>query len=243
MSTSAPDLSAYAWPAGTVFPPQRPAPQPELAGYADFGIAVASADIDDAVVATLQKWLPTYLAWLERTRQLSYQLGRPKSYASTVDDDQFLDRALPAVLVATARTQSAPLVAEDGSYSAPWLVATSAVVRGRTPAETRRTASLYELAVRMAVVQALTRDSQELGGPIRGVRWIGGGEARPLADPNGRGRWLGEGASQFSVFTDHVVQEGVGPTTPDEPDYGDLPLVTSVDVDVEGAPINPTGGS
>jgi hypothetical protein len=36
-----------------------------------------------------------------------------------------------------------------------------------------------------------------------------------MNDPTGKGRYLGEGASAFAVWTDNAVQAGVGPVVPD----------------------------
>ena len=40
---------------------------------------VASVDVDDAVIATLRTWLPTYLGIIEEKRALSYTLPRPRA--------------------------------------------------------------------------------------------------------------------------------------------------------------------
>lgn len=215
------------WPAGAL------TDEPKLA---DFGPGLASVDVDEAVLATLRKWLPTYLRYVAASRSLGYELAVPAaaSYANVISDAEFTDKGLPSILVATAQTDG-ELEIVDGAYVTPWLVAISAVVRGRTAPETRMLASYYELAIRMALVQQGTLD-----GFASATRWMSGGESRPLADPTGAGRWLGEGASQFRVFTDVAVREGIGPSVPDQEPYEEPPDVGEVDVDVGGTETFPT---
>lgn len=194
------------------------------AQYADFGQTVASVDVDQWVLATLELWLPTYLTHVASERNLPYAIAEPVNYANVVDDDEWPDYSLPAILVATARTATGPEVMHDGSYSAEWLVAISAVVRGRAAAETRALASYTELAVRQALVQ-----QPSLGDHASATRWLTGGQARPMSDPTGKGRYLGEGASTFGVWTDNSVQAGVGPLAPGLPTYDPPPEVGAAD--------------
>jgi hypothetical protein len=196
--------------------------------YADFGSCLASVDVDEAVLATLQKWMPTYLGFLQTSRSLPFDLYAPDAshYANVILDDEWRDISLPAILVATARTHSEPEVMPDGSCLVDWLVAVSAVVRGQSRAQTRQLASLYELATRMVLVQ-----QWDLGDFADSVRWLAGGEARPLTDPLGKGRWLGEGASQYLVRTEQAVNRELGPDTPGVPGgYEAWPEVTSIDL-------------
>ncbi len=232
-------FATITWPDGTVWPPgPDPTVQgdqtPDFAPLADFGVNLASCEVDDAVVAALYKWMPTYLAYIERTRSLPFKLARPKAYASTLTDAEFPDRSLPAVFAATARTAEANVVGNEGVYETTWLVAVSCVVRGPNPAATRRLASFYDLAARLALVQ-----QGDLDGLADETRWVTGGEARPLAVPD-TGRYLAEGASQFHVFTSGSVQDGLGPTVPSEEPYGDLPLVDVVDMEFQVVPEQPT---
>ena len=200
---------------------------PLPARYADFGTAIASVDVDDWVLSTIKTWLPTYLAHVESAKGLDYSIGVPTSYANVIQDDEWPDHSLPAILVATVKTDGTPQIRPDGGYTVGWLAAVSAVVRGQNAAMTRELASYTELAVRMALVQ-----HQTLGGNARATRWVNGGQARPVSDPTGKGRFLGEGASSFEIWTDGTVFQDRGPTEP-EPDYGPLPLVDRIQVGVD----------
>ncbi len=192
----------------------------------EFGALVVETDVDVAVVTTLRRWLPMYLAEAERERGLSNRTlarPRPESYANTLEDDEFLDHVLPAVIVTTAQTRESDTGAED-RYWAAWRVIVSCVVRGRTPAESRAVAALFSGCVRRILVQ-----QQDLGGFAAGVRWVNGNVAA-VADTTDKGRYLTAGINEMTVYVDEVLQGGVGPIVPD-PYYPDA--------DPEGAPDAP----
>lgn len=205
---------------------------------AEFGPIVTSIDVDEAVLTTLRLWLPTYLTKIEEERSLTPgTLQRPKtgSYDNVIDDEQFPDYDLPAIIVTTAQTEGEPQQDGEGNYYAAWNVAVSAITRGRNKKETRNLASWFEACVRRALVQQGTEISGEL-------KWRGSNVA-PVSDPTNAGRYLAAGMGHFVVYVDYVVQEGVGPfagdgdyppADPDDPNtpYEDLVTVGEVTVDV-----------
>lgn len=189
-----------------------------VASNADFGPLVIETDVDSAVVQTLRKWMPTYLAQAERERTLATRLlARPRSYANTLDDDEFLDHSLPAVIVTTAQTQGNPAKDGMGTYYAAWRVVVSAVVRGRTPPETRTVAALFGGCVRRILVQ-----KPSLEGFAGDLKWVSSNLAG-VADVSGNGRFLAAAVNEFVVYVDEVVALG-GPHSPSpypEPDPND----------------------
>lgn len=202
---------------------------------ADFGPLIVNTDVDEMVLGMLSLWLPTYLRQMERERPgIKFDLPHDESYANTLDDDEFPDHILPAVIVTTANTEGTPQYDGDGYYSSDWNVVVSSVVKGRTPSETRRLAALFEGCVRRVMVQAdPTWDGE--------VTWHGTNTAA-VADPSGAGRYLAAGIGAYLVHVDKSVQAGVGPagepydpdpSTPDEP-FEDLVTVGSVGIDVIG---------
>lgn len=230
------------WPEGTVWPPQDDSygtPGSLVAPFADFGENVAFHEVDDVVIATLRKWLPTYIRHVNETRNPPTPLSAPKdnNYASVLDPDWIKDHRLPGVFAATAKTVGTPKVTADGKYITTFLVVVSAVARARNPQETRRNVSLFELACRMVLVQ-----QKDLGGFALGTKWVQGAGVRPINDPQGKGRWIAEGASQYWVMVESAVQEDTGPTVPDQAPYQDLPQVEDVTTDVESASIEQDEG-
>jgi hypothetical protein len=228
-----------------------------MTAFADFGSAVATVDIDDWVMDTLAYWMETYLSWIElgrpdktgmlQTRPLGYEIARPKNYANVIDSTEWPSSSLPAILVATAKTNGASTIDGEGKYQTPWLTAVSAIVRGQNPTMTRALASYTELACRMILVQ-----HGMLGGYARNTRWLTGGQARPMSDPTGKGRYLGEGASTFLVTTDGTVQSGTGPLIPSAPgspvpsepppsEFEPLPTIGQINFGLDGDSFTITG--
>jgi hypothetical protein len=198
---------------------------------AEWGPLVTSVDIDQAVVSTIAKWLPTYLDQIENERGLDQgTLPRPKpaSYANTLESDEFLDHMLPAVIVTTVSTVGQPQLTGDDSYITNWQVNVSSVLRAPRPPATRLNAALFEACVRRLLVQ-----QGALGGMAKRTRWLGSRVA-PVADVTGKGRYLAAGMGQYIVFGDVAAQGGMtGPLVPDQYPYQPLAPVTTVTTDVE----------
>lgn len=218
--------------------------------HADFGPLIVETDVDGAVIGTLKLWLPTYLAQAERDRGLaSRTLARPKpeSYANTLEDDEFLDHRLPAILVTTASAPAFTRMA-GGVYEAIWTVAVSSVVRGDYPSITREIASVFNGCVRLCLTQ-----QGHLDDFANGVRAVSSNLAR-VSDSTDQGRFLAVGVSAFQVRTENVMDDDLGPVVPggpyDDPDpaedpdtpYEPLVNVSSVTTTIEGVPIPETPG-
>jgi hypothetical protein len=188
---------------------------------ADFGVLVVETDIDRALIKTLRMWLPRYIAELERERADVLQgqrIARPEqaSYQNVLEDDDFPDGSLPAILVTTASPSQVERYSDE-RYAAQWTTRVSAVVRGKTGAEAREVAALYAGSVRRILVD---QPFEDLEGRCF---WVPGGGVQPVADETDKGRYLAAGISQFDVIVDEVLG-GSGPVlpTPDDPPYPDL---------------------
>lgn len=193
---------------------------------ADFGPLLISTDIDDAAIATLQAWLPTYLGQIERERGLRVPRPRAASYFTALEEEpgEMLDRALPAIVVTTARTDSEPSIAGDGTYLADWRLTVSAIVRGPTADLTKRIASRLEGSIRRLLV---SDNGHTLGGAVHALKWMSA-FVGPVPNRQQKARYLAAGIGQYRVWTQDTVKEALGPTVPDEPTYDGLPVVTVV---------------
>jgi hypothetical protein len=184
---------------------------------ADWGTCVVETDIDRELLAPLMLWLPTFLSQLERERELpAYLLARPQleSFQNVLEDNTFPDGRLPAIVATTAQTEGTPeptVVGVDAAYGATWRSNVSAVVRGRTPHETREIAALMSGCVR----RILVTQPNALGT----VHWMGS-LVTPFPDPSGQGRYLAAGVNRFQVIVDEALT-GDGPLIPvgDDPPY------------------------
>lgn len=186
---------------------------------AAWGVCVIETDVDRALIATLREWLPTYLKQLELERDDVLQgkkLARPKpgSFQNVLDDDEFPEGGLPAVLVTTSRMDEVQAWPNLNSYGATWVTRVSVVVRGQTGAATREIAALFAGAVRRIL------KDQPL--PIEARVHLVGGSVAPVADVTEAKRYLAAGVSEFRVEMDDVL-DGDGPVspTPDDPQYPD----------------------
>jgi hypothetical protein len=183
--------------------------------YAEWGKLLVETDVDRAVIAALMTWMPTYLTQAERERGLTpHLLARPtnESYTNALEDDEFPDGRLPAMVVTTARTEDNPDSFDIRRYAAAWRVNVSAVIRGRTPPETREVAALFGGCVRRILIQQQINLDGE-------VRWRSS-LVTPYPDATEQGRYLAAAVNGFTVFADDVLS-GDGPVIPDEhdPDY------------------------
>jgi hypothetical protein len=181
---------------------------------AEFGPLIVETDVDAAVIRTLRTWLPTYLAQVERERDLTIgTLARPvaESYANTLEDDEFMDHRMPAIIVTTAEPENNAQRDGNGLYRASWTVRVSSVVRGRTPRETRAVAAVFGGSVRRVLVQHADLDDFSAG-----LRWIGSNVIR-VEDTTDQGRYLAASINLFNVFVEDVLRDGVGPTVPSDP--------------------------
>jgi hypothetical protein len=178
-----------------------------------WGPLVTEVDVDLAVVLTLRKWLPMYLSQAERERDLiAGTLARPKetAYTNTIEDDEFHDHPLPAIIVTTASTTAAPVTAADGSYEGAWRVIVSSVVRGRTPPETRAVAALFSASVRRVLTQ-----QPSLDGLSNDVIWVSSG-LQPVYDNTDQGRFIAAGINEFVVYVDNVLAPHLGPSSEED---------------------------
>lgn len=219
----------------------------------EWGPLVTNSDVDEGVIDTLKYWLPMYLRrsaqrWDERHEGSDIlgvlQVPEDNQYAAVLEDDQFPDYTLPAILVTSASTQGDPQKDGDGNYYAAWNVVVSCIVKGRDPKETRVLASLFEGAVRRIMVHADPPheygDVEDSGGE---VRWTGANVAAVI-DPTSSGRYLAAGISTYLVYLDKVVKADAGPAgepydpvpDPSDPELpeGELVTVGSVRTDVVG---------
>ena len=198
---------------------------------ADFGPLVVATDVDDAVIGVVRRWINTYLSQVELERGLGDQTlkrPRPANVINALSVVEFMDNALPAIVVNTTNTTTTPIVMAGGDTTAFWRATISCVVRGKSQSATKVLASLYEGSVRRLMVQR----AQKEHGLIADCRWDST-LVQPVADTSGAGRWLAAGVGQFLLGVDVAMNGVVGPSEPDVGPYAPLATVQEVDVDLE----------
>ena len=222
-----------------------------LSPVADFGPIILETDVDEAVYGTLRKWIPTYLTKIELERSFPNKtFPRPpkQSYTNTIEEDEFTDTMLPAVIVTTAAIEARPAKDGDGFYNGGYLCIVSGIVRGPTPPETRRNASILGACIRRVLLQ-----QGDLDGFASETRWESS-RIRRINQSSQAGRYLAASSQTFTVYVDKVLNEQNGPwevdpvyppADPDDPDTTyDLPVqVSAVTVEVDGVPVTQTPGA
>jgi hypothetical protein len=204
-----------------------------------FGPFVAASDVEEAVLAQLQKWQRDYLAEVERTHGLAVgSLPLPRSWTVSSEIERFPEDQLPAVIVASPGLTDPPLADGRGLYTARWRfdVGTQVAARGNRLA--LRLARLYTLAWRALLLQ-----QQDLAGLApRRIDWTDE-RYRLLDSIDDRSTCIGE--IEIAVEVSDVTERNAGPLEPllsPEPDPGpDSPLwpeSATADVAVQNVPVD-----
>jgi len=200
-----------------------------------FGSLVGPWQVEQAVIAHLQKWLDTYMNETER------QLGiRPRAtkrpdkdwiYGGT-DFESYQQDATPAVIVVCQPADSPPNLLGSEGY-VQWFEAQvgCVIVNRQNEDETRKEASLYATAVMGALIQQ---------GAVGGISSRTELVRAPRVDyPDPDERLLAVGVTVVNLSVDPIVDERLGASAPDPhtnppPDPGTRPEVTTTSVTVVG---------
>lgn len=182
-----------------------------------FGTIFTPRKMEDALMVTLQTWMPTYLAEIERqTLRDSESLPHPQSWANSTSEFNAIpgDEIMPLVVVICTGLAGEPERHGDGRYRAPWACGVGVFTSGRDQDSSRGLAYDYGAAIRALIVQ-----HQSLGGlpGAGGIDWV---EERYDDVDIEEERTLGSARIVFSVWIEDVVSDNLGPVDPDPlPDH------------------------
>lgn len=194
-----------------------------------YGTIIDGGTVERAVQATLQTWLPTYLAEVARQNSLN-----PASLTSIRDwrivnelEAPLGPKQLPALWLVSPGLEGEPYQAED-TFSASWLVTMAVIVSARDHTQTIHIARLYTAAVRAALTQKPPTDI-----PVSDCRWLDESYDRGPAILENT---IAYGTLTFRVTVDDVLAPFGGPDEPPadpiEP-LPDTPNVTAVALQLE----------
>lgn len=197
-----------------------------------FGRIVSDDQVEDAVVATLKKWTPTYLAEVERQRGLEpgyYQRPVDSSFLLHTDFDKWPEEMLPVVEVISPGVDDDPPRKGAGDYHAHFLIGVIGIVSGADQFESRRFAHRMGAAIRAILTQKASLD-QALDGTVFGTSWLG---ERNNELPSDSERSIWAIRQLFLIQVSNVLQRG-GPINPDplpdpEAPPGDWPTIPDRD--------------
>jgi hypothetical protein len=198
-----------------------------------FGPIVTDEDVQAAVAATLQKWMPTYLALIERKVGLAPKsLPVPKVGSYVLTDDGTLNKKpedqLPAIVVLTPGVgKVTPKRDGSGKFRAGFVVNVAAIVSAKDQPSTSALAKRYRKALELILIQ-----QPSLGGFAEGVVFQGWRTDDLRSEDD---RTIAAGTNVFEVLVAGIAEAGAGLLEPlDEPyEETDLPTITEVTVDIE----------
>jgi hypothetical protein len=196
----------------------------------DIGTLITDDMVEDAVIATIKLWLPTYMSEVERQLGLTpnyYQ--RPPgdaSYTVRADFDKWPEEMLPVVIVISPGIDDDPPKDGNRRYRASFQIGTVCVVSSINQLETRRYAYRMGAALRAVLVQKQSL-GQAFDGRVRGVTWHGS-RNNEMASEDQRSIWANR--QLFTVEVGGVLGGAAGPTAP-EPDPQTPPPGGSVEVE------------
>lgn len=198
-----------------------------------FGPSIHERHVQYAVKDTIQLWIETYLAAVERREGLephSIPVPDPGNYV--LKDDGNLNKrpedSLPAILILCPGTTDEASVDGEGSYRVPFLVNVAAIVSSGDPGYVSDLAKLYTSALRDLLIH---------NGSLRGFAqtsvWKGSrtDDLKPEDD-----RSIASGVNVFRIYVSGVVQRGAGLKAPPGDPYEEIELPTVTDVEVELKP-------
>lgn len=177
-----------------------------------FGRIVSDDTVEDAVIATLRKWLPTMLSEVERQRNLQQGYHeRPQDYTSRTEFDKWPEEQLPLVIVVCPGISDDPVKEGRGIYRAKYDVGIVVVVSSIDKDSTRRIAQRMGAAVRAVLAKKSSLDGA-FEGDVRGVDWIGTKNNELKAEDD---RTIWANRQLFSVEIGNVLTKGSGPREPE----------------------------
>src|SRR5690349_10466479 len=179
-----------------------------------FGPIFSGDQLEDAVIETLQKWLPTYIREVELQRGLALpadgRIPKPRTYTTRNEFTTFPEDQLPLIVVVSPGLVAPPRADGEGRYVGWFALGIAAVVSASGKANTRRLARQYGAAVRSCILQ-----KSWLEGAATGVEW----RDESYDDLPNEDKEKSVSAVQmiFQVQVDNITTRWTGPAYPFEP--------------------------
>lgn len=199
--------------------------------------------LEEAVLATLKTWLPTYLNEVceQETLFLNSQLedgddpippvklAQPESWALVSEYDRFPEDSLPAIIVAAPGAEGQPETDGGGIIRTAWRFEVSVTLTADTGRNARRNAQLY-----LAAIIACLMQRRSLGESMTATDFL---DADYVDVPTEKRRTQIAAAAAFAAQIDQMVTTRGGPATPTPPDPmpETWPVVTETQIGTEPA--------
>lgn len=184
-----------------------------------YGALISDTAVENAVLAQLQSWLPSYLVEAAQQDGLS-EIALPKSWETTRSGtNRWTEQGMPAVIVQIGGTIA--VTRKGPKYRAVYGATVGCVVAGQSRPNTRKLAGIYAIAVAACM-------TQQAGDWSDGIDWTD--TDYDLIDDD-QSRTLMAAIVSFDVAVLGVLDVSAGPvgdppdapdTTPGTPDYGNV---------------------
>jgi hypothetical protein len=172
---------------------------------------ITRQEVEQAAMITLQTWLDTYLAEVERQKGLAVRsLPRPRSWMRRNEFEHWPEDQIPSIIVISPGIAEPPTGTGSGAFRANWLLGVAVVAEGQQTNNTRDLVGYYTAAIRALIIQR-----PSLGGFAMGVTWTD--ERYDDISDTEIGRTLASGQVVFQVTVENIVSTKAGPLTPDTP--------------------------
>lgn len=195
-----------------------------------YGQIINAPQVEKAVVAHLQLWMPDYLAEVARQTGMDATPPAPRTWTRKSSFDKLEEDQLPLITVVSPGTPERPQRDYDGLYRVTWEIRVGCIVSARDEASTRDLAGVYGAAVYTLMLQ-----HPGVHPSSHGLEW--NGESLDELDQDSA-RSMAAHLSTFQVELRDVVCALAGPIESSgdsgqdpEQDPGDLPTVETVYVD------------
>lgn len=193
-----------------------------------FGNLLNPADLEKAVLATLELWFPTYLREVER--QAGWQVDRltnPVRFTNRNSFDAEAGEPLPKVVCISDGTVGSP-IKNGKQYRAVWNIGIGVATAARSEEEANDNSKAYGTAVRALLLQHQNLDDSIA---VQEIIWTGE-KYDDLPIPSQSNLYRAAGI-YFTVDVEDVVSRWTGPDVPDQPSYPADGIVETVIIDVE----------
>lgn len=175
-----------------------------------FGPLVAASDVELALLAHVQLWLPDYLAEVDRKYDDDVgTLPYPRGWIVSGDVERMPEDQTPTIVVASPGLDDPPLAGGDGLYVARWMMTVAVILSARGNRLALRLARRYALALRALLVQQQALDDELV--TVRRIDWL---DERYDTLESIDDRTVSVATIGLAVEVSDVVQRNAGPMTP-----------------------------
>lgn len=195
-----------------------------------FGDVLVASQIEEAGIATLVKWMPTYIREIER--QLGLEVGNipyPEHFSNRNSFDYLPGEKYPKVVVISPGLDGEPLANGNGQYAARWRLGVGAVIAATDEVVANLWSKVYGAAIREIFI-----NKQSLGGLARAISWVD--EEYPDLPISQQNQLFKAAAVYFQVDCQNVATKWGGPEMPDSEPYA-YGIAETVIIDLEKLPI------